>query len=79
LRGKNYIPPLAWTFFAVTLYSLSGFINVVLLLSTRPESGLFGKVMFRHPAVPLLPVLTLEPPALERAERQSSEPPEFPS
>ena len=76
VRGKDFTPSLAWIFFGTSLLSLSGFINVVLLLSTRPESGLFGQLMFRHPAT-LLPSLTSEPPALQGAERQSPETPEL--
>ena len=44
-HNRNDIPS-ATSFFAVSLFGLSGFLNVVLLLSTRPNSGLFGKLVF---------------------------------
>jgi len=40
-------------FVATSLFGLSGLINVVLLLTTKPESGLFGHLMFKRPAKPL--------------------------
>jgi len=42
----------AFTFFAVSIFALSGFFNSILLLKTRPASGLFGQLMFRVPARP---------------------------
>jgi len=56
--NHNYIPSAA-SFFAISIFNLSGFFNVVLLLSTRPNSGLFGKLVFepvrRPPSTESLP------------------------
>src|SRR5260221_14057479 len=56
--NRNDIPSAA-SFFAVSIFGLSGFLNVVLLLSTRPNSGLFGKLVFeparRPPSTVSLP------------------------
>jgi len=43
-------------FFALTLFGLSGFLNTILLLSTRPRSGLFGTLMFISEARPPSPL-----------------------
>ena len=40
-HGVNRIPPAA-TFAAATIYGLSGFCNVILFLTTRPDAGLLG-------------------------------------
>lgn len=53
VQGHGTVPPAA-TFAAFTLFALSGFFNVVLLLKTRPASGLFGQLMFRLPVKPPL-------------------------
>jgi len=45
LQGHSAVPPPA-TFTAVSLFGLSGFFNAVLLMKTRPSSGLFGQLMF---------------------------------
>lgn len=42
--------PSAATFTVEAIFGLSGFFNVILLLTTRPESGLFGQLMFVSPA-----------------------------
>lgn len=34
------------TFIVVSIFGLSGFVNIILLLTTRPQSGLFGQLMF---------------------------------
>jgi len=49
------VPPAA-TFFGSALFALSGFANAVLLLKTRPTSGLFGQLMFIAPARPPSPL-----------------------
>jgi len=65
--------PAAATFAVGSVFALSGFFNVVLLLTTRPEAELFGGMVSEHglppagpqapgfppPAVPLQPM----PPA----------------
>ena len=51
LENNMYIPSGA-TFFANALLGLSGFINVILLMTTKPESGLFGQLMFQPPSAP---------------------------
>lgn len=40
------------TLAANAVSSLSGFLDVILLLNTRPSSGLFGNLMFIGPARP---------------------------
>ena len=50
------LAPSAATFFACALFGLSGFFNVVLLLTTKPESGLFGRLMFTAEARPPSPL-----------------------
>lgn len=47
--GKAHVPPAA-TFVAVSIFGLSGFFNVILLLTTRRTSGLFGELMFTAPS-----------------------------
>ena len=42
-------------FVSHSLFALNGFFNTILLLKTRPSSGLFGKLMFRSPARPPSP------------------------
>ena len=49
--NRNYIPSAA-IFFSVTMFTLSGFFNVVLLLNTKPNSGLFGHLVFVSPRRP---------------------------
>ena len=44
--------PSAATFATDAVFGLSGFINAILLVTTRPESGLFGQLMFTPPAKP---------------------------
>lgn len=51
VQRDGHVPPSA-TFAAVSFFGLSGFFNVILLLKTRPTSGLFGQLMFLHPARP---------------------------
>jgi len=43
-------------FAVLALFGLSGFLNVILLLTTRPLSGLFGKLMFTSEARPPSPL-----------------------
>lgn len=55
----NTIPPAA-TFAVMTIFSLSGACNAILLLKTRPESGLFSRINhddmgFAPSSVPLQP------------------------
>jgi hypothetical protein len=40
--GITSVPP-AWTFTVMTLFSLSGVLNVILVLSTKPNLRLFGQ------------------------------------
>jgi len=40
--GWVHPTPAAFAFFCVTIWNLSGFFNVILLVNTRPEAGLFG-------------------------------------
>lgn len=40
---SNHVPPAA-TFASITIFGLSGACNAVLLLTTRPESGLFSRL-----------------------------------
>jgi hypothetical protein len=37
--------PSAATFFVVTIFNLSGFLNVVLVFTTKPNLGLFGPAL----------------------------------
>ena len=46
--------PAAATFISSSIFGLSGFLNVILLVTTKPESGLFGQLMFVSPAQPLV-------------------------
>jgi len=64
-HGVNHVPAAA-TLAVTSVFALSGFFNVVLLLTTRPEAELFGGMVFEDglppgppPAVPLQPM----PPA----------------
>jgi hypothetical protein len=49
--GRSTVPAAA-TFAVGTIFNLSGLFNVILLLTTRPESGLFGKLMRNPSGVP---------------------------
>jgi hypothetical protein len=49
--GVSHMPSAA-TLASETIFALSGFFNVVLLLVTKPGSGLFGQLMFNSPAQP---------------------------
>ena len=47
----------------LAIFGLSGFLNAILLLTTRPQSGLFGRLMFTSEARPPLPLsMTVELP-----------------
>jgi len=48
--------PVAAAFATFTLFSLSGFFNVVLLLSTRPKAGIFSSLV--PPQLPPEPTLS---------------------
>src|SRR5260221_7136958 len=54
LQGRTTVSP-AEIFATQSLFALNGFFNAILLLKTRPSSGLFGKLMFRTPARPPSP------------------------
>jgi len=54
-RHNRNDTPSAVIFFASSIFTLGGFLNVVLLLSTRPNSGLFGKLVFEPPMTGSLP------------------------
>jgi len=43
-RGLKNTVPAPVTFFAIILFGLSGTCNTILLLTTRPESGLFTRI-----------------------------------
>jgi hypothetical protein len=62
--GVHNMPSVA-TLASESIFGLSGFLNVVLLLTTKPESGLFGHLMFISPARP--PVITLDSYREERS------------
>ena len=49
------------TFFVVSIFGLSGFVDVILLLTTRPQSGLFGRLMFRAETPDQLHPVELQP------------------
>jgi len=51
VQNEGSVPPAA-TFAAVSIFGLSGFFNVILLMKTRPSIGLFG----------------LQPPVLEQPD-----------
>lgn len=53
--GINNVPATA-TLASEAIFGLSGFFNVILLLTTKPESGLFGQLMFISPARPPLSI-----------------------
>jgi len=56
--GVNPIPAeYTSNFVALALFGLSGFLNAILLLTTRPQSGLFGRLMFTSEARPPSPLL----------------------
>jgi hypothetical protein len=65
VQKDSFVPPAA-TFAVVSIFGLSGFFNVILLLKTRPSSGLFNQLMFLQPARP--PVLPQHPEIAEAAE-----------
>ena len=54
-EDANSVPPAA-TFSVCALFGLSGLFNVVLLMTTKPESGLFGRLMFTAEARPPSPL-----------------------
>lgn len=47
--GASQVPPV-YTFIAVSIFGLSGFFNVILLLTTRRTSGLFGELIHSAPS-----------------------------
>jgi len=49
---RQHQVPAAATFATDATFGLSGFFNVILLVTTRPETGLFGQLMFEAPARP---------------------------
>ena len=49
--GISHMPSAA-TLASEAIFGLSGFFNVILLLTTKPGSGLFGQLMFISPAQP---------------------------
>ena len=63
-HGVNQVPAAA-TFAVGSIFALSGFFNVVLLLKTRPEAELFGGMISEGvlpPAGPLEPQVPEFPP-----------------
>ena len=54
-HGRSSVPSAA-TFSVCALFGLSGLFNVVLLMTTKPESGLFGRLMFTAEAKPPSPL-----------------------
>jgi hypothetical protein len=63
--------PAAATFAVTSIYGLSGFLNVILLLTTKPESGLFGRLMHISSARPPSPTPSL--PAQHPSHQDDSE------
>jgi len=65
IHDFNSAPSVA-TFIVVSIFGLSGFVDVILLLTTRPLAGLFGELMFRD-ETPTKPPSSIElseqPPA----------------
>lgn len=55
-HGGAYTMSSAATLTSQAVFGLSGFFNVLLLLTTKPESGLFGQLMFISPARPPLTI-----------------------
>lgn len=53
--------PAESNFGVLALFGLSGFLNAILLLTTRPQSGLFGKLMFTSEARPPSPPMAEVP------------------
>lgn len=49
--GVSHMPSAA-TLASEAIFGLSGFFNVILLIITKPGSGLFGQLMFVSPAQP---------------------------
>ncbi len=49
--GVSHMPS-AVTLASEAIFGLSGFFNVILLIVTKPGSGLFGQLMFISPAQP---------------------------
>ena len=47
--GLSQVAPV-YTFIAVSIFGLSGFFNVILLLTTRRTSGLFGELIYSAPS-----------------------------
>jgi len=55
VRWKNFVQNIVFpgaTFFAASIFGLSGFLNVILLLKTRPSTRLFDQMMLLQPARP---------------------------
>ena len=68
--------PAEFNLAVLAIFGLSGFLNAILLLTTRPQSGLFGKLMFTTEARPPSPLsMTMELP-LVRGENLRHEDPE---
>jgi len=51
-KDKQVPMPAAPIYVGDAILGLSGFVNVILLLTTKPESGLFGQLMFQSPTGP---------------------------
>jgi hypothetical protein len=60
--GRNSVPAAA-TFAVTSIFALSGFFNVVLVLTTRPDIKLFGGLITESQAGPL-PSASAAPPAI---------------
>ncbi len=56
--GSNKVPAAA-TFAVTSIFALSGFFNVVLVLTTRPDIKLFGGLVSESQAGPLPPAIPL--------------------
>jgi hypothetical protein len=60
-HGVNQVPAVA-TLAVGAVFALSGFFNVVLLLTTRPEAKLFGGMAAAWPLEPqVAPAVPLQP------------------
>ncbi len=65
VNGINSVSSEA-TFTVVSIFGLSGFVDVILLLTTRP--GLFNQLMFRAETPDQLPPVELQPHPASPAE-----------
>ena len=53
--------PAEFNLAVLAIFGLSGFLNAILLFTTRPQSGLFGRLMFTSEARPPSPPMAEVP------------------